>query len=185
MYQSVFQEPGKFYKVNLHNHTTVSDGQDRPEEIKRIYQAGGYDIVAFTDHNVIVPHEDLTDERFLALTGTEYDFNAPADGRPYSFRKTYHMLLLAPTADPRVYPYANPSYVWGDAKRHIQPYYQGRASHDYSIKSVNAMIKEAHKLGFLTVYCHPAWSQQHYPDYCGMKDVDFVEVHISSCVTEG
>ena len=185
MYRSLFQESGRFFKANLHNHSTFSDGKDTPEEIKKIYRAGGYDIVAFTDHNVIVPHPELTDEHFLALTGTEYDFNAPDDGRPYSFRKTYHMLLIAPEENPEAYPYANPSYVWGDARKHIQPYYEGNALHDYSIRSVNTMIQEAHEMGFLTVYCHPAWSQQHYPDYCGLKGADYVEVHNSGCVTEG
>ncbi|MBR6406832.1 MAG: PHP domain-containing protein [Lachnospiraceae bacterium] len=185
MYRSLFQETGRFYKANLHNHTTFSDGSDTPEEIKRIYQAGGYDIVAFTDHNVIVPHAELSDEHFLALTGTEYDFNAVDRDRPYSFWKTYHMLLIVPCEDPECYPYANPDYVWGDARKHIQPYFQGDAPHDYSIRSVNQMIREAHKMGFLTVYCHPAWSLQRYPDYCRMKDVDFIEVSNSSCVTEG
>ena len=31
---------GHFYKANLHVHTTVSDGQMTPEEIKRIYNIG-------------------------------------------------------------------------------------------------------------------------------------------------
>lgn len=185
MYQSLFQKTGRFYKANLHNHSTFSDGQETPEEIKAIYREDSYEIVAFTDHNVIVPHPELSDEHFLALTGTEYDFNQPKEGKPYSFWKTYHMLLIAPTEDPGVYPYANPSYVWGGARKHIQPYYTGDAPHDYRVESVNAMIKDAHEKGFLTVYCHPAWSQQRYPDYCGIKGADFIEVHNSGCVTEG
>ena len=41
------------YKANLHCHTTMSDGRLTPEEIKAHYQAHGYSIVAFTDHEKI------------------------------------------------------------------------------------------------------------------------------------
>ena len=59
-----------FYKANLHVHTTVSDGEITPEEIKRIYMEQGYSVVAFTDHEVMVPHPELTDESFVAITST-------------------------------------------------------------------------------------------------------------------
>ena len=45
-------DSGRFYKANLHCHTTVSDGMKTPAEIKALYQANGYSIVAFTDHDV-------------------------------------------------------------------------------------------------------------------------------------
>lgn len=38
------------YKVNLHTHTTVSDGASAPEETLERYRAAGYDAVALTDH---------------------------------------------------------------------------------------------------------------------------------------
>ena len=66
---------GNHYKANLHVHTTVSDGQMTPEEIKKIYMEKGYSIVAFTDHEVMVPHPDLTDDNFLAITSTEICVN--------------------------------------------------------------------------------------------------------------
>ena len=40
----------KRYKINLHTHTTLSDGHRTPEEVARIYAEQGYDAVAFTDH---------------------------------------------------------------------------------------------------------------------------------------
>ena len=59
------------YKANLHMHTTVSDGRMTPEETKQVYLAQGYSIVAFTDHEIIVKHNELSDDRFLALTSCE------------------------------------------------------------------------------------------------------------------
>ena len=35
-------EGGRFYKANLHLHTTVSDGLLTPEETKQKYRARGY-----------------------------------------------------------------------------------------------------------------------------------------------
>ena len=73
MKKYLLPETGKFYKANLHIHSTISDGCLRPSEIKKEYLERGYSIVAFTDHNVLLPHHDLTDDKFLALTGVEID----------------------------------------------------------------------------------------------------------------
>ena len=74
MKQYLISEKGNFYKANLHCHTTVSDGKLTPEEVKALYKGAGYSVVAFTDHDVFIPHHDLTDESFLALSGFEGEF---------------------------------------------------------------------------------------------------------------
>ena len=40
----------KRLKINLHAHTTDSDGRMTPEEAARIYREAGYDVLAMTDH---------------------------------------------------------------------------------------------------------------------------------------
>ena len=72
MRKYLLPENGKFYKANLHNHTIYSDGIKTPEEIKEVYSRNGYDIVAFTDHDAFIPHNDLTDENFF--TNISYFF---------------------------------------------------------------------------------------------------------------
>ena len=37
-------------KINLHTHTTQSDGRRTPEEAAKIYKDAGYDAIALTDH---------------------------------------------------------------------------------------------------------------------------------------
>ena len=37
-------------KINLHTHTTRSDGAKTPEEVAEIYKKAGYDVIAITDH---------------------------------------------------------------------------------------------------------------------------------------
>ena len=65
---------GRFYKANLHCHSTISDGKWTPEEIKENYKNHGYSIVAYTDHDVFVTHNELADESFLPLNGYELAF---------------------------------------------------------------------------------------------------------------
>ncbi len=38
-------------KIDLHMHTTVSDGTDRPEEIPAIVEAAGIGVFSVTDHD--------------------------------------------------------------------------------------------------------------------------------------
>jgi len=54
-------DQGQFYKANMHTHTTISDGKFTPEEIKQLYMEKGYSIVAYTDHEVMMSNNDLTD----------------------------------------------------------------------------------------------------------------------------
>ena len=80
-------ESGNFYKANLHCHTTLSDGGSTPEQVKETYKAMGYSIVAYTDHDILIPHDDLNDENFLALHGFEMEINEPKKA-PFNFLKT-------------------------------------------------------------------------------------------------
>ena len=72
-------ENGQFYKANLHSHSFLSDGKLTPEEMKNLYKSHGYSVLAYTDHDIFIPHHDLTDENFLALSGFEAElvWNAP------------------------------------------------------------------------------------------------------------
>ncbi|EEW25458.1 CehA/McbA family metallohydrolase [Rhodobacter ferrooxidans] len=45
-----FTAPGRFWRGNLHTHSTRSDGVLPPEEVCRRYRAEGYDFLALTDH---------------------------------------------------------------------------------------------------------------------------------------
>lgn len=72
-----FAKPGRFFKGNLHSHSTASDGRYTPEEVCRRYQEAGYDFLALTDHFLEHYHYPMTDtrafrtERFSTLIGAE------------------------------------------------------------------------------------------------------------------
>ena len=75
MRKYLLPETGNFYKANLHCHTNCSDGKLSPKEVKELYKANGYSVVAYTDHNIMVDHSDLDDDGFLALSGYEFNVN--------------------------------------------------------------------------------------------------------------
>jgi len=58
-------------KINLHMHTTLSDGRRSPEEAARLYREAGYDAVAFADHWI------YGEEKYVSglhiLPGIEYN----------------------------------------------------------------------------------------------------------------
>ena len=84
---------GNFYKANLHSHTTVSDGAWTPEEAKENYKAQGYSILAYTDHDILLSHQYLTDDKFLALNGLELEFNEKVELT--NALKTCHICAIA------------------------------------------------------------------------------------------
>lgn len=75
--RAAFEAQGRFWKGNLHGHSTVSDGCLPPEEVCAAYRARGYDFVAVTDHFRADFGYPVTDTRacrtdgFTTLPGAE------------------------------------------------------------------------------------------------------------------
>jgi hypothetical protein len=72
-----FSRPGRFWRGNLHTHTTLSDGSLTPEQACDLYEAAGYDFLAITDHFLERYGYPITDTRpfrtdgFTTLLGAE------------------------------------------------------------------------------------------------------------------
>lgn len=66
-----FALEGRWYRGNLHTHTSVFDGDLSPEEMVEKYRAAGYDFIVITDHYAVTPVDGLGDENLLVLTGEE------------------------------------------------------------------------------------------------------------------
>jgi len=70
-----FSAPGKFWRGNLHTHSTRSDGVLDPDEVARCYQLEEYDFLVMTDHFVGLFDYPLTNiqysenENFRRLAG--------------------------------------------------------------------------------------------------------------------
>ena len=60
-----------FKKINLHIHTTCSDGKADFKEVVENAKANGYEMIAITDHNTVEGHKKYHDD--ILLTGVEFD----------------------------------------------------------------------------------------------------------------
>ncbi|MFO7918940.1 MAG: CehA/McbA family metallohydrolase [Anaerolineae bacterium] len=69
---SPFSLSGRWFKGNVHTHTTQSDGRFSPQQAIDWYRQQGYDFLAITDHWVLTPGKVIDDD-FVTITGTEVD----------------------------------------------------------------------------------------------------------------
>lgn len=180
MKKFLLPEMGNFYKANLHCHSTVSDGKRTPQEIKTIYMNNGYSVVAFTDHNVIVPHPELISNDFLPLYGFEAEVDA-AGTEDWSTKKTCHICFIAKDPNHIVMPfYHRTGYIWGNAAKYREQLSYDESQPDYvrqySHAGVNDMIRRGREAGFFVTYNHPTWSRQDYSDYMGYNGMHAMEI---------
>lgn len=173
----------KYFKTNLHTHTTISDGKLSPQETKQAYKDLGYQVLAISDHTVTVDHSALNDPDFLMLTAIEVNLNSK-DYRPRYDGKTAHFNLIA----------KQPDNLWSPARAYhkypgIEPYEEKMQYEEMEIahtpEAVNAVIARANEMGFLVMYNHPTWSCHSYPDYAPLKGLWGMELRNSECCQLG
>ncbi|CAL6113032.1 Metal-dependent_phosphoesterase [Hexamita inflata] len=70
--------------IDLHMHTTCSDGDTSPESVLAQCKSAGLDIVAITDHDTLEAHQILTDAQIpsniLLIPGVELSVSSDVDG---------------------------------------------------------------------------------------------------------
>ncbi|MGW4123078.1 CehA/McbA family metallohydrolase [Nocardia sp. NPDC004711] len=105
-----FDKPGRFFKGNLHTHSTGSDGKLNPVDVIARYRDRGYDFLALTDHFWSLydfPVTDTTPYRtdgFTTLIGAELHCGGTPYGGGWS-NGLWHIIALglpldfAPTRD--------------------------------------------------------------------------------------
>ena len=164
MKKYLLPQKGNFYKANLHSHSTVSDGRLTPKELKDLYMADGYSIIAYTDHNKYVTHNDLTDNKFLALNGAEIDIND--DIQPRKQGKTCHFCMIASNDE-----------SFEDLFKDIKRIYSGEC--------ISSMMKIAKDNGFFVTYNHPTWSMESYTDYMNFYGMHAMEIYNHCSFAEG
>ncbi len=85
----------RWFKGNLHTHTTNSDGRISPEDCIALFRKNGYDFLSLTDHWKI-SETRVHESGMLLLSGTEYDF-----GRTVQ-EGIYHIVGIGYRGDPGV-----------------------------------------------------------------------------------
>lgn len=174
----LINEEKRQYKVELHSHTNCSDGAYSPEELKALYQQNGFDAAAFTDHDIFLRHNELTDESFVALNG--YELNVPTSA--HRALRCFHINFIAENPDISVMPGFDPMYVFqSGAKKHIGQVQGAEPSgfRDFSPEGMNRLIQAGKENGFLVSFNHPGWSLCTDRDYMPLEGLFAVEVHNS------
>ena len=170
------------FKANMHCHTNISDGQMTPEEVKAYYKEHGYSIVAYTDHEILVGHNDLTDESFLALNGFELEVYERLPDTPFKFQKTCHFCLVALEPDNLVnVACSRGEYViCANSKPYIDKVVYDENETDikreYNPECISKIMKRCRDAGFFVTYNHPAWSLEHYEEYIRYKGMSAMEI---------
>lgn len=189
MKKYLLPQNGNFYKANLHCHSNISDGALSPVELKKIYMEKGYSIIAYTDHDIMVPHFDLQDENFLPLTGFEMEFNERGKN-DFSITKTAHFCFIALSSDQRIQPNKpHDGYLFGHAKeyKHLVEFDENEPVfyRNFTAEKINTAIKNAKERGFFITYNHPIWSLENRESYLTYEGMDAMEICNYGCVCVG
>ena len=124
-------------KVDLHIHTTCSDGEGNYEQIVKSAKEKGYRLISITDHNTVEAHKHIKDE--ILITGLEFDC--------WSGYVFIH--LLAYNIDIN-HPAMQPFFAKNKAET------EGVLLRLLPKRNVKKLIKAIHEAGGIAVLAHPA-----------------------------
>jgi len=159
---SAFTAPGRFWRGNLHTHSTRSDGVLDPEEVCRRYRREGYDFLALTDHFVgqygypIVDTVPFRTNSFTTILGAELHSGAMANG------ELWHILAVGLPAD--FAPSNTPSF---------RPVPDQESGAEIAARAVAA--------GAFVAIAHPQWSGLTLADARGIGAAHAVEIYNHGC----
>jgi len=157
-----FSAPGRFYRGNLHTHSTLSDGILSPAEVCRRYQAEGYDFIALTDHMIGIYDYPIADTRpyrsdaFTTLLGAELHSGAMQNG------ELWHILAVGLPTD--FAPAHAPAFV-PVAEQETGP----------------ELARRAADAGAFVAIAHPQWSGMTLDDARSLTAAHAVEIYNHGC----
>jgi hypothetical protein len=180
----LIDERKKQFKANLHCHTILSDGKWTAEQVKEEYKKRGYSVVAITDHEHLVAHNDLTDEEILFITAYEvYTKNFPFDGLT---DRQSHINLYSKTPENKMLYYTpNHTKYIPQAELETLQYHYLVENREISVPFLRKMIDDAHKCGYLVCHNHPTWSLEDESLADAYVDCFAMEIYNHSAFIEG
>jgi hypothetical protein len=79
-FDNPFEAEGRWFKGNLHTHSTMSDGTRTCRQLVELYKNAGYDFLSITDHGVLTDIGSLQDRELLLIPGEEISVGASEIG---------------------------------------------------------------------------------------------------------
>ena len=148
------------YKANLHSHSTLSDGNLTPQEMKDAYKSHGYSVLCISDHERPYDHTALSDPDFLMLTGYEAYIKPE---KPRAYTPQIHMNLFA--RDPHNVKFINfeekyCKFVTDPDDLAALQKVGSDAPRAYSVEYINEFVKTAKEHGYICSHNHTVWSME-------------------------
>lgn len=159
---SAFTAPGRFWRGNLHTHSTRSDGVLPPEEVCRRYREQGYDFLALTDHFVgccgypIVDTQPFRTNGFTTILGAELHSGVMRNG------ELWHILAVG----------LPPDFAPSDS-----PDFDPRPGQETGPE----LAARAAAAGAFVAVAHPQWSGLTLEDARSITAAHAVEVYNHGC----
>lgn len=162
---SAFAAQGRFWRGNLHTHSTLSDGALEPGEVCRRYAAEGYDFICLSDHMVGrfgYPIADTTPFRtnsFTTVLGAEVHTDRMANG------EIWHILAVG---------------LPPDFKRPEAPDFDGANARE----DAAALAARCAEAGAFVALAHPEWNGMTPEDARLIEAAHAVEIYNHGCAVE-
>ena len=157
MEQSFFPEEGRWYRGNIHSHTTRTDGLCPPAQQIRDYSEQGYDFLAITDHNVIDSHRLGEGLPICMIPGWERDIRHCSDNT-----KCIHVVGLVPSPAQET------------------PCREARRCSCLEIPD-QQLLDEMRSDGQFVVLAHPHWSGMTPSEVMSLTGFNAIEVFNTGC----
>jgi predicted metal-dependent phosphoesterase TrpH len=154
---SPFSIPGRFWRGNLHTHSTLSDGALAPDQVVEAYKDAGYDFMMLSDHFLGAYQWPIADTRrfrsnnFTTIIGSE--LHAPET----SVGELWHIVAAGLPLD---FEPAEPE------------------------ESGAALAQRAADAGAFVGIAHPAWSQLTIEDGRTIEVAHAVEIYNHGCAVD-
>ncbi|ODM44933.1 PHP domain-containing protein [Cereibacter johrii] len=162
MTHSAFTAPGRFWRGNLHPHSTRSDGCLEPAEVCRRYRDEGYDFLALTDHFVGRYGYPITDTRPFRAPGFTTLLGAELHSGPMENGELWHILAVGLPED------FTPPDV---------PDFRARPGQETG----PALAARAVAAGAFVAVAHPQWSGLTLADARSLSAAHAVEIYNHGC----
>lgn len=152
-----FSLPGRFWRGNIHTHSTLSDGVLTPEQVVERYQQAGYDFLQLSEHFVTHYNWPIADTRkfrsnsFTTLIGAELHAPKTTTG------ELWHIVAAGLPLD-------------------FEPCADDESGADIS--------RRAASHGAFISIAHPAWSQLTIEDGRAIDVAHSVEIYNTGCDKE-
>lgn len=152
-----FSQPGRFWRGNLHTHSTLSDGRMEPMDVCAAYRSAGYDFLTLSEHFVHFYDWPIADTRparsnnFTTILGAELHAPKTEVGELWHILATGLPLDFAPCTEDE------------DGEQ---------------------LARRAMAAGAFVSIAHPSWSQLTIGDGRSLDFAHAVEVYNHGCAVE-